>query len=299
MNQEELLKEYTIIENRISEVVDFFATHKEEKPYKQFYKGISTLQSPLIYKPDILFVGINNGDGEYKEAMNNNKPIPVNACLDGNEPPKEINWFKGGNARGRFRKPKEWVSHNWYQRDKKVNNQFPKNMIDLLFEIAKLKYPEANHNYDNISVPFWHDEFGENIMYTNLYPVSTTDTKGLKKVHQALAKEATLKDLWKTSQGDEKAINEWVVRKYFISSINHLVKLIEPKVIVCMGMAALNDFTYTVHKGKEIVRTERTFDEKKIPVVGFSRKGSWNSRIPKIAKVIAPFLVPNQVSSTI
>ncbi|MCT4589103.1 MAG: hypothetical protein N4A71_14875 [Carboxylicivirga sp.] len=299
MNQKDLLTEYTIIENRISEVVDFFNAHNDKKSYKPYYKGISTLQSPLIHNPDILFIGINNGDGEYKQAIKNGEPIPVNACLNGIEPPKEINWFKDGNARGRFRKPKEkeWVSHKWYMRNKQYNNDFPKNMIDLLYEIATLKYPNGNHDYDDKSVPFWYEDFGKNLMYTNLYPVSTTDINDLKKVHQALAKEAGLKDLWKTSKGTEKAINEWVVRKYFINSIRQLVKLVEPKVIVCMGMTAMNDFTYTTYKEKQIALTERTFGEKKIPVVGFSRKGSWNSRIPEIAKTIAPLLVCDQVSS--
>lgn len=295
MNQEHLLQEYREIEKRISDVVNFLEANKNEKAYKPYYKGICTLQSPLIHKPDILFIGINNGDGAYKEAKNNKQPIPVQTLLNDTKQFEEINWFKEGNAYGRFRKsPKEeWVSYNWYQRDKKVNNKFPKNMIDLLFEIAKLKYPKANHHHDNKSVPFWHKDFGENLMYTNLYPVSTTNCNDLKKIHKALSKEADLKYLWETSKNDKKCISEWIVRKYFINSIHKLIKLVEPKVIVCMGMSALNDFTYASHKNKQIVQTERTFGENKIPIVGFSREFAWNKRIPEIAKAIVPHLLSN------
>ena len=299
MNQEELLKEYTIIENRISEVVDFFDTHKEEKPYKSYYKGISTLQSPLVYKPDILFVGINNGDGEYEEAKNNKKPIPINACLYGNTPPKEVNWFKDGNARGNFRNPNRIKSlgYKWYQRDKVIHNPFPKNMIDLLFEIAKLKYPEANHDYDNKTTPFWYDAFGKNIMYTNLYPVSTTNVDDLKTIHKAFVNEKTLNHLWETSKGKQKKVDEWVVKKYFISSISKLVKLVEPKVIVCMGLEAVENLTFKKYTNQKVVVAERTFGERKVPVIGFSRNGNWNGRIPEIAKEIAQFLTPEKVSS--
>lgn len=293
MNQETLKKEYSIIEERIAKVVSFLEKHKDSSKYKDLYKGISTLQSPLISQPEILFIGINNGDGAYREANNSLKTSENKTPLRWyNEPdslfPSELNWFEKGNARGRFTEleEKNWEGYEWHQRDKKVNNIFPKNMIDLLYAIAKLKYPEAEHNEDDNTVPFWYEELGKRVMYTNLYPISTTKVKQLKPIHVHLAKEPELRALWKEAKGDERTINEWVVRKYFMTSISRLVKLVEPKLIVCMGMTATNDFTFEKHKDKKIVTTERTFGDRKVPIIGFSREGNWNSIIPEIAKTI-------------
>jgi len=40
------------------------------------------------------------------------------------------------------------------------------------------------------------------------------------------------------------------------------------------------------HKDKKRVTTERTFADRKVPIIGFSREGNWNSLIPEIAKPI-------------
>lgn len=78
MVKDELKDRYTEIEKKILPVKVFLEDHKNEKHYKDLYKGISTLLSPLVYEPEILFMGINSGDGAYKE---------MNPKTDTNETP--------------------------------------------------------------------------------------------------------------------------------------------------------------------------------------------------------------------
>jgi len=291
MEKEELLQKYREIEKKIVPIKDFLEEKKDSTEYKGLYRGIITLQSPLIFNPEILFIGINSGDGAYKEKNWNNptkNETPLKMIGEDVKCFKELNWFQKENARGYFKNKKEkkdWVGFEWYQRNQNVNNRFPKNMIDLLYEIAKIKY--NCDKTDNTTEPFWHEDFGKRIMCTNLYPIVTTDTRGLKKVHGSLATESSLLEFW---QGG-KSINEWEVRKYFIKRTYELIELTQPKLVVCMGLAAFNDFLYT--NCKEDISTKfTTIGEKQIPIVGFSRKGNWggSSNIKKIAEEIGKHL---------
>lgn len=56
------------IEKKIEPIKDFLEENKNTKYYKVLYKGIITLDSPLVYKPEILFIGINSGEGAYNEC---------------------------------------------------------------------------------------------------------------------------------------------------------------------------------------------------------------------------------------
>lgn len=285
MEKEELLQKYCETENRIVPIKDFLENKKDTSGYKGLYKGIITLNSPLVFKPEILFIGINAGAGAYniKNPTRNETPLRMvgedEMCL------KELNLYEKGNARGYFKNKKEWVPYEWYQRNQRVNNTFPKNMIDLLYDIAKLKFTDdyKAEKYDNKKLPFWYENFGQKIMYTNLYPIATTNTADLKKIHEKLAGEEELQKYWEESSGKDTSINEWVVRKYFISRAYELVKLVQPKVIVLMGKSAYNDFVDSNFKG--IIHSgKKQIDDKLVPLVGFSRRGQWSGHIPEIAK---------------
>ena len=164
-------------------------------------------------------------------------------------------------------------------------------MIELLYEIAKIKFPDEYkvEKYDHNKEPFWYKNFGKSIMSTNLYPIATTNTKDLNKILDSLAKEEELKKLWEESKGNDKDINNWTVRKYFIRRVDKLIRLVQPKIIVCLGKTAFNDFTYTYskdYKGCKIYFKEKKVGDSIIPVIGFSRSGQWSGLIPEIAKKI-------------
>ncbi|MDK2842773.1 MAG: hypothetical protein PWQ17_2279 [Anaerophaga sp.] len=62
-------------------------------------------------------------------------------------------------------------------------------------------------------------------MFTNLYPIATKDTTDLKKIFNSLSRENELKNYWKEELRNEKRINNWIVRKYFIKRVYEIVNL--------------------------------------------------------------------------
>lgn len=298
MEEKELRQKYCEIENRIVPIKDFLENNKDNNGYKGLYKGVITLHGPLVFQPEILFIGINSGAGAYNELnpdSKNNKNITPLRMIGQNEMCfKELNWYQKGNARGYFKNKKEkrdWVPFEWYQRNQRINNPFIKNMIEFLYEIAKIKFPEAysTQKYDDNKEPFWYKTFGQRIMSTNLYPIATTTISDLSRIHDSLAKEGNLQRYWEESKGNDKDINNWSVRKYFIRRVDELIRLVQPKIIVCLGKTAFNDFTYTNSKeynGSKIYFTEKKVGDTTVPVIGFSRSGQWSGLIPDIAKKI-------------
>lgn len=290
MEEKELLEAYGKIESKIIPIKDFLESKRDIDGYKGLYKGIITIQGPLVYRPEVLFIGINPGEGAYRElnqfSMKNITPVKMfdNYGTYGNS----LDWYKKGNARGYYKTKNEWIDFEWFQRDQRVNNPYIKNVIDLLYEIAKLKFPDQYNleKYEHSKEPFWYKSFGQNIMYANLYPVATKDISDLTKIHDLLAKDNDLKNLWEESKGNDKSTNNWTVRKYFIRRVDELIHLVQPKIIVCMGKTAFNDFTYLNEKGKRTYFTEKKFGETKVPVIGISRSGQWSGLIPEIAKQI-------------
>lgn len=280
INETDVMKQYMKIEDRYSKIVNLLESKKDTVVYRGFYKGFYTLNGPLINNPDILFIGINPGAGAWKEINSqsgtNNTPLRM---LGHDESFfSELDWFQNNTARGNWGKGKENKGYAWYQRDKPVNNQFPANMIDILFAIAEEKYPDIEVS-TNVE-PEWGNEIKSSIMVTNLYPMITDRTNQLNTLFSALKKENALKELWNT---DGKKTKDWDVQKYFISTTHELVKLIKPKVIVCMGVQAYNDFTYTsFKKNKEVFSTT----DNDIPVIGFKRVQNWRYLIPSIATMI-------------
>ncbi len=284
MNYELLLSKYTELESKIQPIVDYLENNKNNKEFKGIYKGIMTLQSPIVYKPEILFIGVNPGDGAYNVSNNgNSKNIKTPLRMIGKDDTflKELNWYEFGNARCK-KVNNEWIEgFEWYQRDKMVNNPFPQRMIDLLYEIAELKFPKEckEQIYDNNSKPFWYETLGKNIMYTNLYPISTTNISDLLKILNSISKKDEFQNLWKNVEKP----NNWDVRKYFIRNIDELIDLVQPKMVVCLGKSAYNDFLY-----KSETSEKKIYKSKKnnVPVIGFSRQGNWSGLLSEIAKKI-------------
>jgi hypothetical protein len=294
MNENELLLEYAKIENKFQPIVEVLDQKKNDHNYLKRYKGITTIKSPLVYKPKVLFIGINEGQGRYKELNNGNSneiKYPKRMLGEGNDNScfKTNNWFEKNNAFGGWNNEKDWIKYNWYQTDKKVNNIFTANSIDLLCRLAELIYPEE-HKKSPITTnkePFWFEDINKSIMVTNLYPISTENTGDLNKICTYLSKEPSLKEFW-AKEFPNKKINSWLVRIFFIRRVNELIALINPQVIVCMGTTTFKDFTYGKMKvnKKKIFETNHTISDKEYPVIGFSRSGNWSHLMPKLAELI-------------
>lgn len=295
MEETQLLKKYQEIEGKIVPIKDFLEIKKNTYGYKA-YKGIITMQGPLVFNPDILFIGINAGIGAYyvlNQGKNSNNNTPLRMVGQDERCFEKLNWYEDGNARGHFRDKKEekgWIPFSWYQRDKEINNPFTSHMIDLLYEIAKLKFPEEynKNGYDDNKLPFWYDNFGKSIMCTNLYPIATENTSGLMEIHKNLVKEPELQKFWKEGRENNPATNEWAVRMYFLKRVDELIHLVQPKVVVFMGISAFNDFMdfknfrdrdqRLVNQKDPIQSSKLTFGKQMIPVVGFRRDRGWSSR---------------------
>jgi len=290
MNEKLLLEKYSDIEGRAIPIKNFLHDNLDNERYEKFYKGFLPLQSPIVYEPEILFLGYNPGAGAYFEAKNNKKeepPVRIITRKNDSFTQVELDWYKDGCAYGKFQNPKEkkgWESYKWYQTDKQVNNDFPVRMLKLLNEVAKIKYPMDKNSFN--SLPSWYQTLGQNIIYYNLYPIATTNISDLRKIHTALSKEKSLLKFWQQSKGSEKRINNWVVRKYFIEIVTDLIELTRPKIIVCLGVETFNDFCFTKRNRKSTLFKERIIKGSLYPVVGIDRSGNWSGRIPEFAKKI-------------
>jgi len=289
MNQ--ITKDYYEIEKKIHPFVKYLENKKNSKPYCDIYKGIITMNSPVIMNPEILFIGVNAGPGAYNELNNNGineNKTPLRMLGENEMCFNELNWYEKGTARG-GKVGKKWVQYNWYDRDKKVNNVFTTRMIDMLYVIGKLKYPNeyAKHKYENGVMPFWYESLGKRIMATNLYPISTKNYKDLKRIHELLIKETELIDFWRPNSIASGKVNEWRIRLYFIKLIEEVIDLVKPKLIVCLGKMAFHDFTFTRSTKGKIVTKIRTVKGRDYKVIGFSRRGNWSGLIEGVAKEIS------------
>jgi len=289
MDNKTLFDKYLEIEKELYPIKDFLEHNKNNSKYKSKYKGFITQLGPVIYQPDILFIGINPGQGAFIENFKNGIKEPPVKMFNPNQN-IELDWFKDGNARADKNK-KVFKAFKWYEKNKRINNIFVAKMIDLLYSIAEERYSE---NTDNNQEPNWYKSFGQKIMVTNLYPIATKNTKDLMAIFDSLSQEKELKNYWIKSLGNKKRINNWIVRKYFIKRVYEIVNLTLPKIIVCIGMTSYNDFTFSPPRKKNKTNNEKIKINTEIknvncPIIGFSRKGNWSKLIPEIAKEINHF----------
>lgn len=76
-------QDYQVLKNEIEAFVeDFRADDDITSKVDKYYKGIQVLFSPLVYRPKVMFIGINPGAGFYNE---NKKPVKRFSPLENNE----------------------------------------------------------------------------------------------------------------------------------------------------------------------------------------------------------------------
>lgn len=252
---------------------------EKKDEYKELYKGFISFQSKLNYNPDILFLGINAGEGAYNEYKEknlrrviNNQDYLKNLSLD---------WFKKGNCRGEFIE-KTWFTYNWYDKTKKINNSFPTRMIDLIISFTKKTNQEKEFTEKEL-VQLIENEIQNKIVFNNLYPIATKSTKELNDILIKLSKEKEILQILNT----ENKNNLKVLKNFFRQRTIDFINVIDPKVIVFLGHTAYNDLTLkTNYKGKKILEEEiqlRKNAEKKYKIISFSRQGNWSTLINEIS----------------
>ena len=282
-----LIKELTRIENRYLPIIQILENNSE---YKDLYKGFITFQSELNYNPDILFLGINPGDGAFNEINNKNKfPEKIRfpkRIISDPEYLKDLklDWFKKGNARGEFIK-KKWYAYDWFENAKKINNSFPARMIELLYSYTEKLHPDKKTQKNDIT-DIIENDIQNKIAYINIYPIATKSTKELNEIINKLSKDKNIGSII----GNNGYITPISLKNFFRQRTIDFINEINPKVIVLLGHTAYQDLTMqNDHKGKKVIQKKITFrknDTTKYNVISFSRQGNWSSLIDIITTEI-------------
>lgn len=220
------------------------------------WKGFITINGPVVFKPELLFVGINPGPGLYNETNcnDNGNRVPFRILNDERSCYREESAFP-------LRKPiyrsdgktiaLDWFIKNnyrdesaWYELKTKPGNRFVENMIKIICKVAK---GLGKGEFKRGMKPEWYDTFGKQIMFLNVCPLATDNLAQLNQLKKELG------------------IDEW---KDIVMPIRSLVKdRIKPKAIVFAGVGAYNNFMWE-DKGNKI------FD---IPVILIDRKRGYHS----------------------
>lgn len=281
-----LIGELIQIENRYLPIIQILENKSE---YKELYRGFMTFQSEINSNPDILFLGINPGDGAFNE--NNNKKSSKEIVF-----PKRIisdaaylkdlklDWFKKGVSRGEFIQ-KKWFAYDWFENKEKINNSFPARMIDLLYSYTAKLHPDKK-SQRNVIVKIIENEIQNKIVYTNICPIATKSIKDLNGIINKLSKE---KGIEKIIGSNDKA-SPSALKNFFRQRTIDFINEINPKVIVLLGHTAYQDLTlFNDYKGKKMIKNQiqlRKNDPTKYKIISFSRQGNWSPLIDNITTAI-------------
>jgi hypothetical protein len=257
MKKEEsaIISHFILYQNSFFSIIEKLKDGYQNGRFKD-WKGFITINGPVVFQPEILFVGINPGPGLYNE---------INCNDNGNRVPFRILNGVGSYYRDEsvfpLRKPiyrsdgktiaLDWfIKSNyrdesaWYGLKTKPGNNFVGNMIKI---ICKVAYGLGKGELKKGVKPEWYDTFGKQIMFLNVCPFATNNLAQLNLLKKELG------------------VDEW---KDIVMPIRVLVKeFVKPKVIVFAGVAAYNYFMWE-DKGNKI------FD---IPVIVIDRKRGYNS----------------------
>lgn len=214
------------------------------------YKGWADIDSPIIVNPDILFVGINRGDGRFR-SWNWNKE-KADFCLPTDYPTpwrSHLHYTASGTAR-----KGEWWDENSPQR-----NLFPYTICELLVRIYR--------HFDEYKYPFPRKElttvFESKVMATNVYTIATSKNTELRRL---------MRDYCKNTGVDIKQLCQQRLRQ--------IVKLTQPKVVVLLGNTVENDIGFIL---KDIQQPHFCLSRK----VGWHGKNNIRKAADKIHSFIA------------
>lgn len=254
MENEKTIGEFIEYQNHFKDIIAILKEGYLHGMYKE-WKGFIPVNGPVLFNPDILFIGINPGQGLFIEAnweSTDNKKIVPFRILTGDDncyskeyffPNKikyrtdektiELDWFIDGN----FKK------NHWWDLNVKEHNNFVRYMINILCKVAEMRTGEK---FQKGKCPDWYNDFGKKIMFMNISPFATTDLSELNKLNKDLQ------------------IDEW---NDYIKPLRILVRdNIKPKVIVFAGNTASKKFM----RGDG----EQLFG---IPKITIERKRGWHA----------------------
>lgn len=282
-----LIEELVKIENKYLPIIHILESNS---PYKKLYKGAITIQSKININPDILFLGINPGEGPFRELYpkngdDNAKKFPKR-ILDYPDTSKNLNldWLKKGNARGEFIEEK-WHGYDWFETTEKINNSFPSRMINILFSYTEKLYEDKKYQKKDL-VDIIENDIHNRIIYTNIYPIATKSIKELKEIFSLLSKEKNIAELI----GTKEKVTPTIVKNFFRQRMIDSINAINPKIIVLLGHSAYRDLTLLKdYKGKKIFKNEvqlRKNDLIKYKTISFTRQGNWSPLIDDISTAI-------------
>ena len=261
------------IENRYLPIINLL---EKSSKYKEIYKGFITLQSKINKNPDILFLGINPGEGASKEERSNNLRRTITTTNN----KQELDWLKKGVCRGEF-VGKTWFAYNWYDKNKKVNNVFPARMIEILISYVKKQNILIELTEKNL-INEIENNLQNKIMFTNLYPIATKSTKELNQILIHLSKETDISEILSNDTPNKLT----ALKNFFRQRTIDFIKEINPKVIVFLGHTSYNSLTLKKnYKEKKIFIDEihlRKSDTEKYKIISFSRVGNWSPLINDI-----------------
>jgi hypothetical protein len=262
-------------EQQYSPIIELLEEDEFLKSISREYKGFLNYNNPFIHKPKVLFIGINPGEGAYleKNSIKSNKPqYPKRLISNGDL--TQIDWLKDGVSRGEFNKQIQ-KGYKWYERTKKINNQFPKRMIEFFFE-----YYDLNDKSDFSEI---ENRINSEIFYHNLYPIATKSTTELNTILKKIVPRlATL------NGKDIKNKND--LKNFFRQRTIDLIKEIQPDNIVCLGIQAFKELTFSNQKldtnnPKKTYKTSfRQNDKDEYPVYVISRNGNWEGKVKELGK---------------
>lgn len=253
-------------QNQFSSIIEKLKEGRQNGRFAD-WKGVITVNGPVIYQPEILFMGINPGPGLYNETnyRNNDNKVPFRILTGDSNlyrdesayPLSRLVYRSDGKtiALDWFTKSNYCEGSSWYELKIKRGNGFVENMLKI---ICKVAFGLGKGEFVKGEKPEWYDTFGKDIMFMNVCPLATDNLNQLSRLKKELG------------------INEW---KDIVKPVRTLVRdNIKPKIIVFAGISAYNNFMWE-DKGDQI------FD---IPVVIIDRKRGYNSEanLSKIASEI-------------
>ena len=208
-----LQSEYLKVFEQIKPYLDDMRDNWHLYPY---YRGWADIDSPIIFKPDILFIGINRGDGRFRSWNWNKKKINYSLPPDYPTPWRShLHYTEKGTARNN-----EWWDNS------PLRNMFPYTICELLVRVYR-NFNEYAFSYPRKELT---SVFESKVMATNVYTMVTSEASELRHL---------MKDYHKNT-----GIN---IKQLCKKRLKELIKLTQPKVVVLLGKTVEKDIVYIMN----------------------------------------------------